>query len=212
MQLHLIVIYWNLKNYSVYWIRWPWIPPLAGPVATGKFLKTFTVKWPSLNNSHCHFGREATSLWDPKAWTSLSSITELVLVVFTSRVVLADPMPFCPQAPWGGRMTLCTMLFTNHNGARYAMFFRPHWPSPLESHEEWNEAWTREEAVTEGPVSVFHSLSDRNHHRKRFEEAALNKQLRGRLHGGSLKTFLMIKHLKPWERILRNGQICQTQQ
>lgn len=107
---------------------------------------------------------------------------------------------------------LWTMLFTNHNGARYAMFIRHHWPSSLESHEEWNEAWTREEAVTEGPVSVFHSLSDQNHHRKRFEEVALNKQLGGRLHGGSLKTFLMIKNLKLRESSWRNGQICQTQQ
>lgn len=100
-----IFIYWNLKNFSTYRMRWPWVPPLAGPVATGKFLKlsqwndpvwvTVTVileenplLCETLKNEHL-FHPSLNWTW----WSSQAGMCWLT------------PMPFCPQAPCGGRMT-----------------------------------------------------------------------------------------------------------
>lgn len=65
------------------------------------------------------------------------------------------------------------MLLTNNNGDRRAreletdtMFSKHQGPIAVESHEKQTEVGTREEAVTEGTISVVGSLSDQNHYQR----------------------------------------------
>ena len=126
------------------------------------------------------------------------------VVVFTSKDGLVGRDVFLsPNHSVEDACFLRAMLLTNHNGARCTRDLEidtdPVYPASLThaSWKSWKVNWgMNQRGIHKDTVSIFWPFSDQTLYEKRFEEAALSKQWRGKFWQDSLKTSLVINTQK----------------
>lgn len=97
--------------------------PLVNHMAKEEFLKTFPHEIISLNNSHCHSGRESTSQWHPESELNWDS------VVFISQGVLVGHDVFlAPDPLWGWMFPVSNVAHQPQWGQMHQRPGNRYWP------------------------------------------------------------------------------------